>query len=277
MKKFAFVIICLFLLNLSQFAQNNLSENHTRRIAFYSKYSFYYDRFGIKRLVEAERLLYDCDFSIQPLLDKIREVENQLKLTSISNEQRKEKEKEYEIVKLQLKNHKDARLENIEKRKKIILQPVWNEINNAINTIEKENNVIFVDLNELEEQGLLLSLDESIDLSKPLISFINNYLDKKTDSIPKFNTSEIKFAKINTEKFYDENNGIKELVRVKKEQLLPIKNINQKIGKELENFRKEKGLSFSLDSSKEIPNLFKNLHSNDITKEFIIRYNQKNQ
>lgn len=172
MKKFAFVIICLFLLNSTQFAQDN-----SARIAFYSKNSFYADKIAfIQKLVETEKLLYECDFSMQHLLDKISKVENELKSTSLSKEQRKIKEKEYEIVKAELNTHKNNRIENFEKRKKIILQPILNEVDKAINILEKENNVIFVDLDELTENGLLLSFNEGFDLSKSLISFIKRMI-----------------------------------------------------------------------------------------------------
>ncbi len=270
MKKFAFVIVCLFLLNLPQFAQNISDENSTHKIAFYSKYSFYDERNGIKKLVEAERLLDDCDFSLQPLLDKIREAEKDLKSVSLSTEQRKEKETKYETAKDNLKIHNDKRIENHEKRKKIILQSILNEITNAINIIEKENNLVLIDLDELTENGLILNFDESLDLSKSLILFINNNLDKNTDSIPKLNIPKVKFAKINTETFYDKTNGI---IRLVKDEPLRITKAPQDIAKELEDIRKENGLSFILDSSKEIPDKLKYFQSEDITKEFIIRYN----
>ncbi|HRH41845.1 MAG TPA: hypothetical protein PKY82_09395 [Pyrinomonadaceae bacterium] len=107
--------------------------------------------------------------------------------------------------------------ENFEKRKNILVQPLLDKIETQLNLIAEQNNLIILDLNELDENGQLLYLDEKTDVTKIIIPILNDFLSTNILLPTKFDIPQPKIALLNTEIFSDETKGIYELVVYQKE------------------------------------------------------------
>ncbi|HEX8288822.1 MAG TPA: hypothetical protein VF556_12545 [Pyrinomonadaceae bacterium] len=189
--------------------------------------------------------------------------------------------------------------ESHEKRKKILVDPVSDEIANLIKQLEFQNQIIILDGVKLQINGHLIGYNEKLNITNTIIPVLNEYFKTSLKPNLKLNLPEAKIAVINTNIFYDKKAGIKEYLPQIKKVEEQIKNetgkspteeeiinrawrdnsqnyIDNKIAKEIQSFTNEKGFGITLDSSKKIPHELENIPLQDITNDFISYYNRLN-
>lgn len=137
----------------------------------------------------------------------------------------------------------------------------------------------------------MLFYEEKLDITP---DFIDSFNDSKKDfGDVGLNVPQSKIALINTEKFYDKDTGLKQLLlEFKKiesianksnETLTESERLLRKdyikflgnIGNEFKEFSKIKGFNAVFDSSRKLPQQLQNVESTDITEEFIQYFNNK--
>lgn len=213
--------------------------------------------------------------------------------------QKAELEKSLFDLNNRIKEMVKQRDEVLERRKKIILKPLLDKIETQLNLIPNQNNLIILDLNELDEMGQLLYLDEKTDVTKIVIPILNDFLNTNILLPTKFDIPQPKIALLNTEFFSDETKGINELVVYQKEVAKAMKaelgenptkeqidswnkserkikgyEVYRKIGNAIQIFAKTKEITLIIDSSKNVPAKLQKFPSDDVTNQFISYYNQ---
>jgi hypothetical protein len=198
-----------------------------------------------------------------------------------------------------------------EKLRKLLVEPVWIEIQDSLKQVEKQNNVIILEMGKLAEKRQVLAFNQKFDITRQFITFFNNKGENPNETL-KLEIPESKIAVIDTKRFEDEENGLKRhsnlskqlFAEVNKEMekefgtakpdLNPetIRNFIQRfpnrishrefgqelvrIGKAIQTFADQKKFSIVFDSSKQLPPELKGFPVQNITKEFISYYNQNN-
>lgn len=253
-------LLILFLITVSLGQENKPT---TKRIAFYNSYQFADKKNGVERYAQALELLgYICIFE-------------------------KDEEKRKELY-----------MEAYKRHTKLAIEPIKNEIYDLLKQIEIQNNITLFDIVELGNKNQLLTFDQKSDISQNLITILNDRF--KTKSKPNFtlNLPEQKFAKINTELFFDEKTGIKSIAAksgaiknllTKETGTNPSLNEIQayflkvntefdltQIGVASQDFAMKNGYTAIFNSSKNLPAELENFQITDITNDFISYYNQLN-
>lgn len=300
MKKFALLFQILFFCVTSLFSQTSIEPS---RVAFINPYQFYDDKKGVEILKKASAQLSEDVFGDPTVLYESKEIAEQKKIALENKEltpiQKAELEKSLFDLNNRIKEMVKQRDEVLERRKKIILKPLLDKIETQLNLIAEQNNLIIFDLNELDEMGQLLYLDEKTDVTKIIIPILNDFLNTNILLPTKFDIPQPKIALLNTEIFSDEINGINELVVYQKEVAKAMKaelgenptteqvdswnksehkikgsEVFGKIRNAIQTFAKTKEITLIIDSSKNVPAKLQKFPSDDVTNQFISYYNQ---
>lgn len=261
------ILLILLLLSVS-FGQQKPNSN--KLIALFDNYSFSDSKSGIKKLQKAYFYIDQLScFPNQDTLSRIKELEN----SSLSSEDRKEK----------LSQLKKIFEEQSAKREKILVEPILNEISEALKQLEYQNNVIFLDGAKLEENGQLLAFDRKLDLSDKITKAINDYFTTGIVTYLRPDLSEIKIAVIDSnlfDKFYftkQLSNKTKEIKERKSESELAIEhNLILNYRKEIQEFANKNRFNLILDSNKRIPIELESFPIQDVTNDFISYFKQTN-
>jgi hypothetical protein len=245
--------------------------NSNKLIALFDNYSFSDSKNGINKLQKAYFYIDQLScFPNQDTLSRIKELEN----SSLSSEDRKEK----------LSQLKKIFEEQSAKREKILVEPVLNEISEALKQLGYQNNVIFLDGAKLEENGQLLAFDRKLDLSDKITKAINDYFTAGIVTNLRPDLSEMKIAVIDGnlfDKFYltkQLDNKTKEVKEGKSESELATEhNLILNYRKDIQEFANKNRFNLILDSNKRIPVELENFPIQDVTSEFISYLNHKKQ
>lgn len=279
-------IILVFILFSASFSQEKAGD-FSNQIVFIDQFQYYEEKTGIKRIVKAYKQL-DISGCSPANSSEISKIANELKNTDLTTEAPLEKEL---LLKKLLGEQYQEWKEDYKRREKILVEPISKEIADLIKEIETRNSLKIIFADEVSGFGSLLFYDEKLDITQ---DFIDSYNDPKKDfGNVGLNVPQSKIALINTEKFYDQNTGLKqvllEFIKIESianksnETLTESEKIRRKdysrflsgIGTEIEQFSKSKGFNITFDSSRKLPEKLVNIDSQDITEEFIQYYNNK--
>ncbi len=241
MTKLFFTSFIIFLLFI--FAQGQqINKPVPKKVALFNSLAFSDEKTGIKKLVDAERIASDPGFISETDSKKILEI------------------------------YKESYI----RREKIIVEPVRNKISALLKQVENQNDIVLIDGVKLDEESLLLSFDERLDISKQFTAYFNK--SEKFDKPLKLNIPDIRIAVINTELFYDKQKGIKNLLKLTASSFEAKKFCSEpflclEIIKSIQSFAKKDGCGMVLDSSKNLPAELSNFQMVDLTQKFINEYN----
>lgn len=169
---------------------------------------------------------------------------------------------------------------NNSKSNPTVYNPAKELIYGFLKQIENQNNLIIINLSETDSNGQILALNQKFDLTKKIITFINNKSAKSVETF-KIDLPEAKVGFIDTSLFYDKEKGIKQLTKnLSKynnfQELCSKTTICSEIGNSVQTFAMKKGFSLVFDSSKNLPAGISNFPKTDITQEFISDFNKNN-
>ena len=241
MTKLFFTSLIIFLLFI--FAQGQqINKPVPKKVALFNSLAFSDEKTGIKKLVDAERIASDPGFISETDSKKILEI------------------------------YKESYI----RREKIIVEPVRNKISALLKQVENQNDIVLIDGVKLDEESLLLSFDERLDISKQFIAYFNK--SEKFDKPLMLHIPDIRIAVINTELFYDKQKGIKNLLKLTASSFEAKKFCSEpslclEIIKSIQSFAKKEGCGMVLDSRKNLPAELGNFQMVDLTQKFINEYN----
>lgn len=269
-------VILVFILFSASFSQENFI---VKKIGFIDRYALEDNETGIKAITNAYEDLY-----IEECFSPIQQILYHLKKPDLSPEERNKKE-------ILLKDLVEESKKIRENREKIVLEPIYKKVFEFINIIEKNNNFTILFADELYLNKSLLFVEKDLDFSDSFIKAFDTP-NIRVESI-KVNIPDSRIALMNTERFYDTDSGLKQLL-LEFKKIEPITNrINEtltdsekirrndyskfisNIGQEIVEFSKNKGFNIVFDSSKKLPQQLQNVDSKDITEEFIQYFNNK--
>jgi len=161
-----------------------------------------------------------------------------------------------------------------------VYNPAKEKLYELLKQIEIQNNLITVKIYEADQNGSILALDQKFDLTKKIISFINNKSSKSAEAF-KVDFPEAKIGSIDTRLFYDKDKGIKHIIKnlnkyASKQELCSKTTVCIEIGNAIHSFAMKKGFALVLDSSKTLPNEIAAYPKTDITQDFIADFNKTN-
>lgn len=216
-------------------AQQKNENIELKKIALYNRYAFEDDKTGIRRLVDAYATAENPGFIPERDINRDRE--------------------------------------QYEKRKRVLVDPILNEITGTLKRLESENNITILDGVELEENSLLLAFDSQFNMTDTLISYFNNKPRKSSEAL-KLDVAPSKVGSINTTILFDQKIGIKGFSEIYSfEELCKNKQKCTELSNKLQLFALGRGFSIILDSKKPLPDKLKELVSTDLTLEFIGQFN----
>jgi len=271
--KFPMTVVCsvLFILfSVPVFFAQKVSQE--KKIVLLNKLAFDDEKNGVKKVVEAWKLVESCEFNPEWYENyvQIQTLEKELLSNDLSFASKDEKLKKLDQLKRRSIELENQRKERFEQKKTLFLNPVLKKIDVQIANIAEQNNLIVLDGAELEEKGLLLAFNKNINITDKIIPAINEYF--KTDITPtlNFDVPETKLVLINLNEF--------NLSVMSKNQPTSKNDISAQrdLINKIQKFADEKGFQIILDSSKTMPDELKNFQFQDVTKDFISYYNQLN-
>jgi hypothetical protein len=267
------LLLCL-IFSATPAQENSLSS---KKIAYISSAALNDKKDGIEKLSNAYDALHSDN--CRPLYtDEIDRLEKELKNRDLSGEERKTKEFRLKTL---LEEQAERRQKRYSELKKLLIEPVEKEISNLIEQIEIQNGIIILDVDKYYESSQVLFQDEKFEITKQIVDYYKRK-SKNPNEILNLIVPEIKLAVINTEKFYDNQKGIKSIIESKADYT----NLNEicsktqiciEIGKAISSFAKRNGYGFVFDSSKKLPTEISNYQITDATEEFISEYNNSNK
>lgn len=296
--KIFFLFLILFSTAFSVFSQN-IAPQSQKKIAFINSFDFEDEKSGVQRLALAVKFWEnECVFEYPRNFSNIKLLENQLESNKLSDEDKlqllstiTELKKEDEIVINKLKA-------NYQKRYDVLVKPVFVEIDTIVKHIGKQNNLIILKSELLDEKGQILAFDPKFDITASLIPSINDYFKNKTNPKITIDLPDKKIGTINMETVLSKNEKLAKFWNFRKEVgvensktsktmthdewIILVNSANldplteKKLYDSMQIFALEKGLSMIFDFSKELPSELKDFHIQDVTNEFISYYNQLN-
>lgn len=170
--------------------------------------------------------------------------------------------------------------QNYKFRQSQIVEPVLQEITEAIRKIESENNLVVLQVGEMVDKNHLLAINQRFEITKQFIAFFNKQ-SKNTTEVLRLDIQDSKVASVDTLFFFDKNHGIRKLTEAIDNKGYTAGNVCQQtvictdIGKVIQTFVDSKGYSLIFDSSRKLPDAVKDVKVEDVTKDFISFFNNK--
>ncbi len=167
--------------------------------------------------------------------------------------------------------------DNNPKRYEGVYNPAKENLSELLKQIENKQNLVIIKINEGDANNQIIAIDVKFDITKKIISFINDKSAKSVESF-KLDLPETKIGIIDTRLFLDNEKGIKQVTKnLSKynnfQELCSKTKICIEIGGAIQNFALKKGFSIVFDSSKELPAGLDDFPKIDITQDFIADFN----
>lgn len=186
MRTFRFIAVSVFL--MAVFAVSALAQTPTTggKIGLIDTSQFYDPTNGIKKLVTAVTTLQTefkpvttelqtLETRIQTLQKEIEALQKQVQEGKVPVNQAtvNAKLEEYDKLTREFKFKKEGAEAQAQRREAAILNPVRQDIGNAIQEFTKKNGyVVILDISK-DQIGIILGLDETADVTKAFITFYN--------------------------------------------------------------------------------------------------------
>lgn len=231
----------LLLMTIPVLGQTSSQNCDGKRIAFYNEVAFD-SKTGVKRLYEANKVAEEEDFIPDASQRTLAEVQSAY-----------------------------------ERRYKIIVEPVLSEIRQTIAKIANANDTQIFDVARFDLAGMFLYIDTKLFIDAQLIPLLNLPSDPNRN-IPTIKIRPLKFAAVDTDRFFDPKTGLRgfELNDIgQKKEFCGRSKKCVDVGTFAAKFASETGFDVIFDSATNLPTELKNLVCNDVTTDFIDRYNQQ--
>ena len=231
----------LLLMTIPILGQTSSQNCEGKRIAFYNEVAFD-SKTGVKRLYEANKVAEEVGFIPDARKSSLAEVQSAY-----------------------------------ERRYKIIVEPVLSEIRRTIAKIAIGNDTQIFDAARFDQAGMFLYIDTKLLIDAQLIPLLNLPSDPNS-TVPTIKIRPLKFAAANTDRFFDPKTGLRgfELDDIgQKSEFCGRSKKCVDVGTYAAKFASETGFDVIFDSATNLPTELKKLVCNDVTKDFIDRYNQQ--
>ena len=160
-----------------------------------------------------------------------------------------------------------------------VYNPAKEQLYELLKLVEKQENLLILKISETSSE--FLGLNSKFEVTKNIISFINNKSNKSIEKL-KLDVPEGKIRTINTRLFYDSQKGINKLIKLQSKypnqrEICLETRVCIEIGNAIQQFVAKKGYGIIFDSSKTLPAEINDFQMIDATSEFITEFNKSNK